>query len=374
MRAPWLALACWAALSGCTNGLDIYSNVHDLRVLSLTATYPEIANDSPVPLATSVLGIVLDPRGGPLEYTWSLCPIQSDLACDDFDDQLSRMDPNTQAIMRKLRAVQYSDTALPGGSNPGNAYSLHSFDIVEATEALYPNETYSGTDNRGPAQLNLTAFLWDYFLRASLFNQGQGAWPSVILDLKTSHGDSLRAEKRIVLGVLNYATIAAPLLATLGVTVCPPTGPPPPGCLTLPPHAINNNPAFTKVQWAIDANGPWQDPQSGGIHVQVNQQVLLRPVLTPDSYEDYTQIEANVQTQTLAVRNATEDLAVSWFCEAGTLLNPITWPKFTVSLLNQYTAPSRVPNTPNGVDFLWLVVRDLRGGEATLSVPMVIDP
>lgn len=343
------ALICWAC-AACNSGkLDSYGIVNDLRVLGLQASPAELVFDAPGSMATQVSALVVDPQGGPMQYTWSLCPLESTLGCNDFDVLKAQASPGAQAMLGDLRALRSSGTAQPvADANSGAlTYTIPPFDLVAASVALY------GTDR--------TSELVSYFMLKDLFSVGRGSWPMVMLTLTDAAGETLTGVKRLVLGIRDPARFAI-LLESFDIAVCP-TGKGPddvPGCL-LAPRSANQNPAFRGLQWSPSgaAAGPFTDI-SGVIPIKINQEVRLRPLFAADAAEPYQIVATDLQARRWQVENHVEALSVGWFATAGKLRNNVTWPKFTGSLDNTFTAP----DAPVDALALWLVARDQRGGTA----------
>ncbi|HET6345429.1 MAG TPA: hypothetical protein VFH51_10885, partial [Myxococcota bacterium] len=111
LRARILFALAGMLATGCQAGLDKYEVFTDLRVLGLSATPPEILTGDPASTPTQVTALVVNPQGGPVSYAWSLCPVQSDTACLDFDRQVASAAPATQAVLRDLRALRAAGSA-----------------------------------------------------------------------------------------------------------------------------------------------------------------------------------------------------------------------------------------------------------------------
>jgi hypothetical protein len=362
-------LALFATLvAGCQAGLDKYEVFKDLRVLGLSATPPELLTGDPASTPTQVSALVVNPQGGPVTYAWSLCPVQSDTACLDFDRQLAAAAPAARAALRDLRDLRAAGSAdaVADPNTGAPSYAIPPFDLVAQSVAQY------GVDR--------TADLVQYLIDLNLLNQGVGATPSVILELSDTHGSSLRSAKRFVVGVQDLAALASRLLERFGIAVCPP--PPaaaPPGCVSfeLPsvPRTANSNPIITGIGRATDPNNPTTyEPVSGALTTHPKERLRLRPILDPNALESYVTLRANLQSGTVEAEALTEEVSVSWFCSAGTLQNALTWPKFTDSLDNLYTTPDAPPAQTGGVVTLWLVARDGRGGTSWRGLQINVVP
>ena len=355
--------ACWGWMTwficaACTPGLDNYSDVTDLRVLAMQASPPEILSNVPVSLDTNITALVVDPRGGPVSYTWSLCPVQSSMACDDFDTLIYTADANTQKVLRALRAISASGTVTPtiADANAPSAYPIPPFNPRLAAMALYQND------------ITPAVFAYHYAY-SSLLNFGLGAWPTVILEVHSSYQDAVIAQKRVVLGIADYNSIAAPLLADLGTPLC--TAPQtPPGCVQFLPKVPNSNPnlAIPQASPGLLGDGTWTDV-GPSLAIAANTLVRLRPVFAANSNETYQTLRGTLQGGDLQVVPVTEMLSVSWFLTDGSIESNLTQPLLQPTLENVYTSPVTYGTAPVA---LWLVARDQRGGESWRSI--VIKP
>jgi hypothetical protein len=63
--------------------MPVYSLIEDLRVLAVRAEPPAVFFDA---AATDVTfdALVVDPHGGPIDVSWSFCPVESNKACRDI--------------------------------------------------------------------------------------------------------------------------------------------------------------------------------------------------------------------------------------------------------------------------------------------------
>ena len=339
-----------AVLWACSPGLENDGNATDLRVLGMQAEPPEILADQPVALDTNVNALVVDPRGGPLHYTWRLCPLQSSLACDDFDTLTKTLDPNTQAVLQKLFAIQQSGTVQPtvADANAPSSYPIPTFNPSAASLAMY------GVDIT-PA---VYAYQYQY---ATLLNYGLGAWPMAMLTLTSSHGDSLTATKRIVVGIADYNSIAPAFAQSAGVPLCT-SAAAPPNCIHLSPKTPNSNPniASVSISPGLTGNGIWS-PVLNRIVIDANTRVRLRPNFDPNSEQTYQTLRGTLQGGGIEAEAVTELLSVSWFYTEGDIENDITQPLLQPTLENVYTSPMTFSGQPIA---LWLVMRDQRGGES----------
>ncbi len=371
MRRPSAAAFALAAVvaAGCSQKLPVYSLVEDLRVIGFKAEPPTFLVDQP-PAQVVVDALVLDPLAGPVDFTWSLCPIESTTACSDFDTTLSEAKgPDDagvaaeQAALVAARQVTASGTALPAAAAAD----------LPAAEPLRPYTVASFTIPGD--QLSALA---DYFAYNGFFGLGMGAWPSVVLAVARP-GDSAQTQKRIA--EMPADPSAAPWgdivreqyhfsFCGAGQTV---------GCVPWDPTlAANHNPAFASVKWhpgesALVAEDEWQDIPVP-LPVAANAKIRLLPRFTDDSFERYQTVRTNLETREIQVVETTEDPSVAWFVTGGKIQDALTWPLFTKTLDTIYTAPARPPDATGGLVTVWLVGRDDRGGETWTHVDLLITP
>ena len=358
----WL-VALTVMLGGCSRGLDNFDQFKDVRILGLQAEPPAVLKDptEDPTLATLFSALIVDPRGGNVSYTWEFCPLPSNNACDDFDDQLKLLAPADANMLRSLRTLTASGTVPPSTDAHGAAnYSIPPFDLVQTSSS-------AGIDLRP---------LYAYFLKTNLLGEGLGVWPTAILTAtNVTHGGNVVGQKRVVYGLRSLAALAAPLAGQFHITICPPAGSKPAGCLDLPTFVPNHNPAFSNLLVAPgDRVASNFTALTQPVSLAAGQSIQLRPLFTADSVETYQSLRGSLQTRDIEVTTHVEALSVSWFCSAGTLAHALTWPLFTKTLDNTFTAPSTPPADTNGQVSCWLVGRDQRGGEVWQSLEIQVTP
>ncbi len=360
----------------CGETLDRYSDVKDLRVLAIRAEPPEklldtawiqnaLAGRPSQSLTMRFEALVVDPRGGPVDYRWSFCPIESSTACANYEG-VRDDSPEYAAALDDLRALALGDTAVP---------------LDEGVEA-------QGLGVRGvwPYQVapfylpSVSSDLYAYHLKTSFLGFGLGSWPSAVLDL-SKDGETVLASKRVALSIAKPSAFSDLLTARFGITLC--TDPPQsPDCITIKdPEAPNANPEFSGVEVA---QGERSDATfrpialdgatgvAGPVAVRTGHAIRIRPLFTAASAQPYQLFKADLETNTIFVDDVREQISVSWFTSAGSVADELTWPKFTKTLDTIYFAPSRAPN--NGLATVWMVARDQRGGTSWLSLEIVVQP
>lgn len=381
----------------CGETLPRFVDVEDLRVLAVKAEPPEVLVDGPallaggpVPVDVTFEALVLDPRGGEVSYSWSLCPLDSSLACRDYAD---RRDDAEQRL---------TDFVGPGGAQPGfGALSLTEADverILGEMDRLH-DESESGTalplpeveppeplywwSKRGawphavpPFSVSAPRELVELHFLNDFFGAGTGAWISALLYLE-GNGRSLTVQKRIVLNVADLADIAALLASDFGFVVCQGTADDPPDCIALADVEQNTNPVFDAVQYAYGESSDveqWYDLATapdgrvaGVLNLPAGTAVRIKPVFTAESSQAYQVLEIDLQSQQIVVDDRVEEISVSWFISDGDIQDQLTWPIFTKSLDTAYFAPDQA-----GRVTVWLVARDQRGGTEWMSVEIEV--
>ncbi len=371
MRRLSLALALTSA--ACGQKLDVYTHVHDLRVLAVRAEPPEVlADDASGATDIRFDALVLDPRGGEITYQWTFCPGESERQCDPQElQQVPRFGSTLES--------SYSATA-PASALPEDAASG-----LPDVEELRPYAIASFTVQRG----NLTSLV-PYFLETNALGFGGGAWPTVVLDLQKEGDEPLTTIKREVLGIADL-TSAIQLIGTktlasieeeLGVSICTPNQTPEAdGCIAFAVKQPNQNPAFAydngfpaRIAKSDLATATFSPIDAYPIEIHTGDSIRILPLITPESAEPYQLLRADLETRKVEILDVVEEPSVSWFVTDGKVQDRLTWPKLTRSLDTVYTAPQTPPEATSGMVTVWMVARDGRGGVAWEHVDLrVID-
>lgn len=360
-----LAATALVVTSACSQGLERPSEIRDLRVLAIQADPPEVLLDAPGPFEVRFDALVVDPRGGVVDFAWQFCPIESSKACADYEGKRNAAAESHRAALDDLRNLESTGAVEPVPIATGLSESERS------TRDLWPHALPDFT-------VSAPAELFTYHLETSFFGAGAGAWPSALLDVTTADGrDRVLATKRFVLGILDLRAAAEPIAAELGYEVCPPgvTTTEQPGCLDIAARVPNANPVFERIQIARGelAGAPFEDVE-GIVELAAGESLRVRPVFAAESYEPYQRLETDAGTRQIILVDTVEAISVSWFVSAGEVQDDLTWPKFTKELDTVFTAPKRVPDNGTGLATIYMVARDQRGGVAWHHLEVRVTP
>ena len=386
MRRTWRVGALAAAVGwyGCVDALDASSDVRDLRVLAVRAEPPEVMYDlrldpgtglpvldpTGLPILEPSAGVVVfdalvvDPRGSVVEYRWEVCPVQSTIACRDYEEQRAQAPEPLRDALDQMREIEQDGAADPV-DDPAHAVAPYAV----APFSFAPPPT-----------------LLAYHLSQTGAGAGFGAWPSALLRV-SGGGDSIDAAKRFVVSLAPRAVGSLGDLAErfggadevsefIGLRLCGPGQEPPPGetCLRLAPRGPNANPVFgpLQVSFGRSADADWQPLAAGEIvRLRAGESMRILPAFTGASLEPYQHLQADLDTREIRLVDAVEDPSVSWFASAGELQDTMTWPLFTKTLDTLYTAPVHPEEDGERVT-VWLVGHDGRGGVAWTTVELEV--
>jgi hypothetical protein len=385
-----LTLAVFAA--GCSNNLEKPSQIRGLRVLAMRTTPPTLLlDDGALPSQVTFEALVVDPQGGPVHYTWSFCPLESSRSCDDYAE-LRDASPD----LSKPAGLGVCGLAGAGdGRTIGQA-------LDAARSTTLAGDATAGTDEPGepPAPalrpyavapltvpIGTLMSLGRYYCLDGFYGFGAGAWPSAVLELSDETGDSMRADKRVVINAAHLA-VGNAALQQLGYQFCAqPSDAATSSCIPWDPSlAGNHNPDFVEpLQLARGKSSlgeyknlcePNQDPAADSCEprtIAPGAAVRLRPIFPDTMREPYQVIKTDLQTRSIHLEEAVEELSIAWFVTAGKVQDELTWPKFTKTLDTVYTAPAAPPPDTDGWVTLWLIVRDERGGVGWRHVDLHVE-
>jgi hypothetical protein len=377
------------AVAGCGGPLDVVTELVDLRVLGMKAEPPEILLDAPAAMDMRFAALVVDPRGGAIDYTWSFCPVDSSSGCMDYEEKREAAGPQFRAALDTLRAISMSGTASPLNEvepqDPANWWAVRGLwpHAVEAFAFATPFDS----SHRPPDDL------FSYHLATNGLGFGLGSWPSAILDATKAgavHGkDVIKVEKRVVVAIQHLraaALLAQSMSQGLPFRVCADgqTSQDDPDCVDVRDPIANTNPVFERVQVSpgrLRKNASWTDVAVGApgnvagvVEVRAGESIRVLPIFTAASYQPYQIIKADFVDSRLFAEDRIEEISVSWFSSAGHLDDPLTWPKFSIALDTAWTAPAAPPPETNGRATLYMVARDQRGGEEWMSLEVQVLP
>ncbi len=350
MRASWtrrphwpaalLALLAPVALAGCFDSpADQPEEVHDLRVLAVQLEPPEVvlptgAVTPPAPVHTRVL--LVDPGRGEVQVSVRGCPSVGATGCDDTDPLA--LDPRLAALTGERRSTaRFAQAPSAPEAVLSDARALPS-DLIGA---LLEDAPLGGLAGARP------------FLEVRAFSPADPTRREVALKrLQVSYPDAVY---RAVLG-------------QVGVTLCDANGAPE-GCVPWRTRVPNTNPRITGVAWrtveAADAGEPAEPVGPEGITVAPANVLRIEPAIDPDAVESYQTLGVDLENQKLVVNDYEELLVLSYFASAGTLDLAQVIPDRDFGAYDLWTAPE----TP-GDAWIWIVLRDNRGGEDFATVPV----
>lgn len=346
---PIAACTFAACLSvACQDQVPSASRVEDLRVLAIRADPPELLIDPGAPFSTAPVrfqALVVDPRGLPARFDWSVCPVESDETCADFERRTAEAPAEFRPLLERVRAQSQTGTA-----------------DAEARDAMRID----------PFAVEVPAELFGYHVAASALGLGNGAWITAVLAV-TAADETLLAQKRVVLNARDLRPFAAELEALFGWRPCALEDEPVPDrCLPLAPRTANRNPEITAMEIArgVLADSAFE-PVRGPLAVAPGESIRVRPILPEGTAERYQAIESTLEGSRLVVAEKIEEPVVSWFTAAGRFDDELTAPQITKTLDTVYTAPKDAE--PGAQTAIWAVVRDGRGGVGWSRIDIVID-
>ena len=356
-----LYLTVAATIAGCSSDLPEPHEVEDLRVLAIRADPPELLFDTPEDRLVTFQALVVDPRGGSLNYRWRFCPVESDATCSHW-----KVDRESVPAARRDRLdsmLEDSETGVidsPPGDSPDDLSPIIGSPVTLSPYAIVP---FAAT---------MPAELVAHHVETTLLGYGMGVWPAALLEL--SRGDEhLSALKRIVLNVRDPGALASLFEEQLGATIC--TAPGQTDCLDLPARQPNQNPEILAISWAVGerADGNFLPVDSDvPLVVRAGESIRIRPELIDGAAQTYHILATGLTDASLFIEERQEQISISWFCAAGALQDNLTWPVRTRTLDTAYTAPEIDSKRFSDRDTVWMVARDQRGGVAWRYVEIQI--
>lgn len=342
---PIAALAILVAACG-PGPNDTPGSVHDLRVLAMRLDPPEVflpMDPSSPPVDVGIEALVASPEGGPVKLSLEGCPDTGSAACQGVADSL---DPTQQTLYAPLTDAHQASLPVP---------TLPSAPAVVYTESR-----------------SLPVPLLADLLKGAGYGGLLGARPLFEVDASAA-SVSERAFKRLEVSYPDSVYEVA--LAQAGISICDSNGQPA-GCVALHPRTPNQNPVLEHVRYQRSTDGPnaaWRALPSGPLSVAAGERVTFFPVSKSGSAEKYQTLSIDVQNRTVKVTNETELLIYSWFATKGSFDLDVTEVSRTRGVRNAYTAPKTVPQAGEDA-FVWIVLRDTRGGVDFQVVPLRLTP
>ena len=400
MKYILLISLCLGIGIGCNQGLDIASQVKDLRILGIVANPPEIhANaitqwDSP---HVSFEALVVHPDKKPVNYTWQFCAAESSQGCTDLQSLL----PPWQEDFVDFGffcglVIAHTDGPIfpePLTEERWNTILTHIEDLYATEQSGIADAVVSepATLRYAIPSFEVTLFedLALFHCMSDILGTTVGWWPSAILTVSDDE-KSIVAQKRVTLSINDLATdqkgeffaeiFGAPICTDEITTECVPyknSG--------TKENSLNVNPEIEVIQKGEDdlATSPFCDLTGNVItndcelelplKTEVKKPFRIKPVMTKESTQFYQVIETSIAERKLIVSDRKEMASISWFVTDGTIQEELTWPKFTKTLDTVFTPPKEVSTKHDGLIWVWMVARDQRGGLTWYELPLTMN-
>ena len=378
-RAGLLGVAVAMTATACIN-LDQADQIKDLRVLAVKLDPPEILFSffhlfdyeerggfplGPYPMTAQAL--VVDPQGRPVEVSLRLCPEAIGLGNPDYGEACEGYVVRSNAPNAEMADVlplvaprtvrRNADQAL------GGELVTPSFPMVYSDRAL---------DYMLPHDADGNFDLFSTILFPS--------FPSVVVRAHVpGTSETEVAFKRFVLALdISPEGVPPELSASLqdlftqiaGVSFCPPEVGVLDDVQCIKRRRVNHNPVIQRVLYkmgpSIERTNDPKDLTAAGqlkdlpqrLVVAPGDEVRLRVTVRDEDLEPYQGFGIDLQTLRLRLENYVEDIAFSWFTTVGSIQGPTTT-QFAPNADNVWQISA---DTPDGPAFVWVVVRDQRGG------------
>lgn len=325
-----LAATILVLLAGCLppSPNDAKGLVHDLRILAIRLDPPEVvvptsptAPSSPVKITV----LAASPRRGTVYLRLRGCELYDPTGCT-----------TTAPDSAGFTAQSASSISIPA------APAVPSATYVE-TRAL-PADFLEGLMNDDP-------------LKGLL-----GVRP--VFEVRAQAHTQEIAFKR--LGVSWSDSVYRLILAQAGIPVCDASGGPK-GCIPWQTKTPNHNPVFTGLKVRYDdrtgPNGPFKAlPTTGPLELKHGEQVTFRPSSAKGSAEKYQTLTVDLENRKVKITDRTELLEYSWYSTDGVFQFDTTEKSRTLGVDDGFQAPDPVPVNGGENVFMWVVLRDTRGG------------
>ncbi|MEW5853625.1 MAG: hypothetical protein AB2A00_32920 [Myxococcota bacterium] len=366
--------------------------VKDLRILAMRLDPPELLFSflhitDPAQRAGLTLGpynmtaqvLAVDPQGREVTLTTRLCPEAAEEPCRGYrlrdnapPDQINAVRPHLD-----LRTfVRSTDLSLGGElSVPSLSYTF----TGPAVDYMVPHTPDGDLDFLGLLFPSMPYFVAHAYLPGT--NEDEIAIKRFQLSMDISPA-GLPPEAREAVEQLFSGVV--------GMDFCPPETPLDADVQCVKPRVANRNPTLARVLYRFGGGGdgpPGQqeegvdpaDVTSGGtfqdftgrLVVTAGENLTIRPVVPAHDREPYQSFQFDSRTGKISVKNYKEDMAYSWFQTAGSIQQTTSEQNgfaaftgrdagFDASLPDTTWQVS--PDAPEGPAFVWVVVRDQRGG------------
>ncbi|MDF1561749.1 MAG: hypothetical protein P1V51_01825 [Deltaproteobacteria bacterium] len=343
----FIGLALITLLSACFPGpSDRQDHVHDLRVLAMKMEPPEIEvplDPAAPPVEVLSTALVVDPARGEIELAFRGCPSPSSSACQSSPADAS--DPLYQPLMAERRE-RLAFPAEPGAP-----------ELLPTDLRAYP----AATMNRLIEDVGFAGIA--------------GARPALELsvDSPTLESHYEVAFKRLQISYPDVFYRVA--LGELGIPICDAQGQPA-GCLEYRTKVPNSNPVLTSLSWqgmreAENGEDPTPVPAEG-LEVAAGTTIRIHPDIDADAVEAYQTLGIDLSTEQIVVNDYEELLVLNWFSTAGDFSLSQTVPERDFGAYTDWSAPTEPEEM--GVHWLWVVLRDNRGGVDFTRLKITVGP
>ncbi|MEW5855566.1 MAG: hypothetical protein AB2A00_42725 [Myxococcota bacterium] len=357
---------------GCIN-LDQEYQVKDLRILAMRVDPPELLYSflhlapsnqrGPIPLGPySVTAQVLavDPQGRDVEVNVRLCP-ETDEA-DGCEGYKVRENAPAEEIRAVVPLVHPTTTTRKADLELGGELAVPSQHFTFTSPAV---DYMLLHDADGRLSFNSIIFpsTPSFVVRMTVpgTEETEVAFKRFVLSMDISP-QGLTPEQREPLEEL--------FTSFLGLGFCPEGTDPEADVQCIKRRVPNKNPTLERVLYRLgDKLEPGFDRDdvtsggqltdfSGRVKVEAGRIVRLRPVVASDDRQPYQAFNYNLQERKVELKNFTEDMVFSWYTTSGAI-DPISADDITPQPDVYYQISA---DTPAGPSYVWVVVRDQRGG------------
>jgi hypothetical protein len=339
---PWVLLALlWL---GCDSpGFEPPTRVSDLRILAVRVEPPEIEmplSEDAEPIPVRVTALIATPTGAAVHWQLTACPYVTNQACEEWR-------ANEGSVRQVLDDIDAGRLEPVAGGPP---------EVRVETERLF------------------SAALIHSLLQSAQLGGLAGSRPGFEIQA-IADGVRERAMKRMQISLPDI--VYRLVLDEAGIPICDEVGLPE-GCLEYRTKVANTNPDIEAIRYRRIArdgdDAPEQDlPEDEPLMVAPGEAVRLVPHAVEGSAEDYQTLAIDFEHHTVRIEDRTELLIWSWFSTAGGFALRETEEEHTLGAFNTWTAPMEAPGEEGDV-WIWIVLRDNRGGVDFRTVHVRVDP